>query len=467
MTEHNSTTSVITEKTDDRAERLGREPVFKLLISFSLPAIIGMTASSLYNIIDRVFIGNGVGPLAISGLALTLPIMTLTAAFGAMIGAGASAMVSIRLGQQRKDDATNILGNTLILNFIIGLFITIAGLIFLDPILYAFGASDDTIPYARDFTQIILLANLFNHNFIGLNNVMRASGYPGKAMWSSILTVAINIILAPVFIFVFDWGIRGAAIATAIAQLAGFCWVMLHFLNKNSFLHFKKGYYRLKKRIVKDILSIGMAPLLMNATASLVAVLVNTSLVKYGGNNGDLAVGAYGIIGSIAMLFIMIVMGINMGMQPIAGYNFGAKKPERVMEVYKLSIIWATVITTIGFILAMAFPYKIVSAFTTDSQMRELSTNAMKLVFLAFPLVGFQVVTSNLFQSIGKAGTAIFLSLSRQLIFLLPAILILPSFLGTNGVWIALPVGDTLAFIVTIVVILTQKNKLFTSKPSL
>lgn len=467
MTEHNSTTSVISEKADDRAERLGREPVFKLLISFSLPAIIGMTASSLYNIIDRVFIGNGVGPLAISGLALTLPIMTLTAAFGAMIGAGASAMVSIRLGQQRKDDATNILGNTLILNFIIGLFITIAGLIFLDPILYAFGASDDTIPYARDFTQIILLANLFNHNFIGLNNVMRASGYPGKAMWSSILTVAINLILAPVFIFVFDWGIRGAAIATAIAQLAGFCWVMLHFLNKNSFLHFKKGYYRLKKRIVKDILSIGMAPLLMNATASLVAVLVNTSLVKYGGNNGDLAVGAYGIIGSIAMLFIMVVMGINMGMQPIAGYNFGAKKPERVMEVYKLSIIWATVITTIGFILAMAFPYKIVSAFTTDSQMRELSTNAMKLVFLAFPLVGFQVVTSNLFQSIGKAGTAIFLSLSRQLIFLLPAILILPTFLGTNGVWIALPVGDTLAFIVTVVVILTQKNKLFISKPSL
>lgn len=467
MTEHNSTTSVISEKADDRAERLGREPVFKLLISFSLPAIIGMTASSLYNIIDRVFIGNGVGPLAISGLALTLPIMTLTAAFGAMIGAGASAMVSIRLGQQRKDDATNILGNTLILNFIIGLFITIAGLIFLDPILYAFGASDDTIPYARDFTQIILLANLFNHNFIGLNNVMRASGYPGKAMWSSILTVVINLILAPVFIFVFDWGIRGAAIATAIAQLAGFCWVMLHFLNKNSFLHFKKGYYRLKKRIVKDILSIGMAPLLMNATASLVAVLVNTSLVKYGGNNGDLAVGAYGIIGSIAMLFIMVVMGINMGMQPIAGYNFGAKKPERVMEVYKLSIIWATVITTIGFILAMAFPYKIVSAFTTDSQMRELSTNAMKLVFLAFPLVGFQVVTSNLFQSIGKAGTAIFLSLSRQLIFLLPAILILPTFLGTNGVWIALPVGDTLAFIVTVVVILTQKNKLFISKPSL
>jgi len=466
MTEHNSTTSVISEKADDRAERLGREPVSKLLLSFSLPAIIGMTASSLYNIIDRVFIGNGVGPLAISGLALTLPIMTLTAAFGAMIGAGASAMVSIRLGQQRKDDATNILGNTLILNFIIGLFITITGLIFLDPILYAFGASDETIPYARDFTQIILLANLFNHNFIGLNNVMRASGYPGKAMWSSILTVAINLVLAPVFIFVFDWGIRGAAIATAIAQLAGFCWVMIHFLNKNSFLHFKKGYYKLKKRIVKDILSIGMAPLLMNATASLVAVLVNTSLVKYGGSNGDLAVGSYGIIGSIAMLFIMVVMGINMGMQPIAGFNFGAEKPDRVMKVYKLSIIWATVITSIGFILAMAFPYKIVSAFTTDFQMRELSTNAMKLVFLAFPLVGFQVVTSNLFQSIGKARTAIFLSLSRQLIFLLPGILILPHFFGTNGVWIALPLGDTLAFIVTVVVILNQKNKLFNAKLS-
>src|SRR5574344_482909 len=265
-----TTISAPTVSKSHNADRLGVEPVGKLLLHYSMPAIIGMTASSLYNIIDRAFIGNGVGPLAISGLALTLPIMNLTAAFGAMIGAGASTMVSIRLGQQKKTDATHILGNTLLLNFIIGLTITILGLIFLEQILFAFGASEATMPYARDFMQIILLANLFNHNFIGLNNVMRASGYPKKAMWSSLITVVINLGLAPLFIFVFGWGIRGAALDTAIAQLIGFVWVLLHFLNKNSFLHFQWGYFHLSKRIVGDILSIGLSPFLMNLTASLI-----------------------------------------------------------------------------------------------------------------------------------------------------------------------------------------------------
>lgn len=449
---------------NDHASRLGIEPVGRLLWEYSLPAIIGMTASSLYNVIDRAFIGNGVGPLAISGLALTLPIMSLTVAFGAMIGSGASAMVSIRLGQQRKTDATHILGNTLILNFIIGLVITIMGLIFVEPILYAFGASESTLPYAKDFIQIIFIANLFNHNFIGLNNVMRASGYPKKAMWSSLLTVIVNLCLAPIFIFVFHWGIRGAAIATAIAQVSGFIWVIMHFINTSSYIHFQKGYFKLKKRIVGDILSIGMSPFLMNLCASLIAVVINKSLISYGGNQGDLAIGAYGIVGSVAMLFLMIVIGLNMGMQPIAGFNFGARKNDRVLHVYKLSVIVATCITSFGFLMAMIMPETIVSIFTSDETMRTITVKAMRIVLCVFPFVGFQVVTSNFFQSIGKAKLAIFLSLSRQLIFLLPGIFIIPLFLGMTGVWVAIPIGDGLAALVALAVILNQRKKLFSQQ---
>lgn len=462
-----STSTAISSPTDNKsnyADRLGVEPVGKLLWHYSTPAIIGMAASSLYNIIDRAFIGNGVGPLAISGLALTLPIMNLTAAFGAMIGAGASTMVSIRLGQQRKSDATHILGNTLLLNFIIGLAITVLGLIFLEPILFAFGASKATMPYARDFMQIILLANLFNHNFIGLNNVMRASGYPQKAMWSSLITVLVNLGLAPLFIFVFGWGIRGAALATAIAQLVGFAWVLLHFLNKNSFIHFQQGFFHLSRRIVGDILSIGLSPFLMNLTASLITVVVNKSLAAYGGDMGDLSIGAYGIVGSIAMLFIMVVFGLNMGMQPIAGYNFGAKQYDRVMSVYKRTLLIGSIITVFGFALAMLIPKTIVGIFTNDATLTEIAVGALRIILLAFPVVGFQVVTTYFFQSIGKAKMAIFLSLSRQLIFLLPGLFIFPAFFGVNGVWMAMPVGDAIASLLTLVVILWHRKKLMGAK---
>lgn len=445
---------------NDRTNRLGFEAIGKLLLSYSLPAIIGMTASSLYNVIDRMFIGNGVGPLAISGLALTMPLMNLTAAFGSLIGAGASAMVSIRLGQQRKADATNILGNTLILNLILGFSVTILGLIFLDPLLRLFGASDVTIPYARDFMQIILVANIFNHNFIGLNNVMRASGYPKKAMWSSILTVAVNLCLAPIFIFVFHWGIRGAAFATSIAQVCGFIWVISHFMNKGSYLHFEKGSFKLKKRIVRDIISIGMSPFLMNAFGCLVAIIINTSIIKYGGAQGDLGVGAYGIANSIAFIFVMIVMGLNLGMQPIAGYNFGAKKNDRVKRVYKLTVVAATFVTTFGFLISVLFPSSIVSAFTSDKEMRELSKETLKFVMMMFPIIGFQMVTSNFFQSIGKAKLSILLSLSRQLIFLIPSLLIFPRFFGLNGVWYALPASDFSAIIVTLFVVIWQFKKI-------
>lgn len=449
---------------NDRTNILGFEKVGKLLLKYSLPAIIGMTATSLYNVIDRMFIGNGVGPLAISGLAITMPIMNLTAAFGALIGAGASTMVSIRLGQQRKNDATLILGNALILNFILGLFITVTGLIFLDPLLKAFGASEATLPYARSFMQIILLANLFNHNFIGLNNVMRASGYPQKAMWSSILTVMVNLCLAPLFIFVFKWGIRGAATATAISQFTGFWWVMAHFINKGSFIHFQKGYFRLKRRIVLDIFSIGMSPFLMNVCSCIVAIIINKSMITYGGSLGDLAVGAYGIANSIAFLFVMIVMGLNMGMQPISGYNYGARKNDRVKKVYKLTVIAGISITTFGFILSTLFPGTIVSAFTNNAQMTGLSKIALRFVMMVFPIVGFQMVTSNFFQSIGKAKLSIFLSLSRQLIFLIPGLLIFPHFFGLKGVWISLPVADFSASLVTLSVLTFQFKRIFHRK---
>ena len=444
------------------ANRLGTESIGKLLWIYSLPAIIGMTASSLYSVIDRIFIGNGVGPYAIAGLALTMPLMNLIIAFGAMIGAGSSTMISIRLGQKRHNEATNILGNALILNIIISLVITVFGLIFLDPILRAFGASTETLPYAKDFMQIILIANLFNTNFFGLNNIMRASGYPKKAMWSTLITVIINICLAPVFIFVFNWGIRGAASATAIAQFVGFLWVVAHFMNKTSFIHFKAGYFKLRMNVVKDILSIGISPFMMNLGASMVAMIVNISLVKYGGDrmNSDMAIGAFGIVNSVALLFIMTTLGLTMGMQPIVGYNYGAKQNRRAFQAYKTTAIIATAITTTGFALAMFIPKQLASLFTHDPELIRQSVIAMRIIFLLFPIVGFQMVTSNLYQSVGKAHLAIILSLSRQFLFLVPLLFFFPKIWGLNGIWYASPVGDFLASIVTLIILATQFKKI-------
>jgi len=446
----------------DKAARLGTDPVGKLLLHYSLPAILGMTVSSLYSVIDRIFIGNGVGPYAISGLALTMPMMNLMMAFGAMIGAGASAMISIRLGQKRIQDATNILGNTLILNFIIGFLLMVFGLIFLDDILIAFGASAKTLPYARDFMQIVLLSSLFSSNFYGLNNVMRATGYPKKAMYSSMFSVGVNLCLAPVFIFVFHWGIRGAALATAIAQFCGFIWVFSHFLNKKHFIHFQQGYFKLKKRVIQDILSIGMSPFLMNVGASVVAMIINMSLHKYGGGGerSDMAIGAFGIVNAVAILFIMVTLGLTMGMQPIVGYNYGAKQNHRAFRAYKLTAIAAVLVTTTGFAIAMFIPRQLASLFTSDQDLINQSVIALRTVLLVFPFVGFQIVTTSFFQSVGKAYLAIILSLSRQLLFLIPFVLIFPHYWGLHGVWMASPAGDFLATAITITLIATQWKKI-------
>ena len=425
---------------------LGTEKIGKLLMQYAIPAIIAMTASSLYNMVDSIFIGHGVGALAISGLALTFPLMNLGAAFGSLVGVGASTLISVKLGQKDYGTAQKILGNVLILNLIIGISFTLLVLPFLDPILYFFGGSDETVKYAREFMQIILLGNVVTHLYLGLNAVLRASGHPQKAMIATITTVVINVLLAPLFIFVFDWGIRGAAAATVCAQLIALLWQFHFFSRKDELIRLQKGIYRLERKIVTDSLAIGMAPFLMNMASCFIVILINQGLKKYG---GDLAIGAFGIVNRIVFVFIMIVLGLNQGMQPIAGYNFGAKLYPRVTRVLKETIRYATVITTIGFLIGMFIPEMVSAIFTSDPELIAISSKGFRLVVLFFPIVGFQMVASNFFQSIGMANKAIFLSLTRQMLFLVPCLLILPRYYGQLGVWVSMPVADLAASVVS------------------
>jgi len=440
---------------------LGTEKVSKLLRQYAVPAIIAMTASSLYNMVDSIFIGHGVGKFAIAGLALTFPMMNLGAAFGALVGVGASATISMLLGQKNYEMAQKVLGNVVTLNIIIGLVYTIVFLIFLDPILYFFGASENTIGYARDYMKVILYGNIITHMYLGLNAVMRSAGLPRKAMMATIYTVIINTLLDPLFIYVFDWGIKGAAWATIIAQTSALIWITRIFSDKNLVIHFKRGIYKLRSRIVKDVISIGMSPFFMNTAACLIVILINQGLQRHG---GDLAIGAYGIVNRISFVFVMIVMGLNQGMQPIAGYNFGARQFNRVDKVLKLTIFCATAIMTLGFVVAELFPRQLVMIFTTDEELIQHSISGMRIVFMMFPIIGFQMVTSNFFQSVGMAGKAIFLSLTRQLLFLLPCLLILPDFFQTNGIWMSMPVADALSSIVSFFMLYSQIRKFKTAE---
>ena len=444
------------------ALELGTERIRKLLVQYAVPAIIAMTASSLYNMVDSIFIGQGCGPLAISGLALTFPLMNLSAAFGAMVGVGASTLISMRLGQRDYDTARTVLGNVVVLNTIIGLLFAVVMLLFLDPVLYFFGASEATLPYAREYMEIILLGNVVTHMYLGLNAVMRAAGHPRKSMYATIITVILNSVLDPIFIFGFDWGIRGAAIATILAQIVSLMWQLRFLSNRNELLHFQRGIYRLKRRIVSNILSIGMAPFLMNLAACFITILINRSFKEHG---GDLMIGAYGITNRVAFLFVMIVMGLNQGMQPIAGYNYGARQFDRVLRVLRLTLYGATILSIGAFLLGEFLPRAAVSLFTTDEELIGLAVTGMRLSFLMFPLVGFQMVATNFFQSLGMASKAIFLSLSRQLLFLMPALLLLPSLFAWGGlesswgVWCALPLSDLIAAIVTLVMLIKQLRK--------
>lgn len=456
-------TEMETKVDASRSASLGTAPVASLLAQYALPAIVAMIASSLYNIVDRIFIGNGVGPYAIAGLSIAMPIMNLTTAFGSMLGVGSSTLISIRLGQKRREEAQQVLGTTLLLNILVGLAVCVCGLIWLEPILRLFGASEQVLPYAKEFMQIILIANVFNHNFLGFNAVMRATGYPRKAMLSTFITVLVNLVLAPIFIFAFDWGIRGAALATACAQFTGFVWVMIHFCSKRHDIHFEWKYIRLRLKVIGGIISIGSSNFLMHACTCLMVIILNSSLVHYGGAEGDMAIAAYGICNSVVMLFLMVVIGLNQGMQPIVGYNFGARLNARMMRAYQLTIVVASVVTTAGFLIGELFPRTIVSLFTNDETLIRLSTTCLRTILISFPVVGFQMVTTTFFQSVGKAAWSIFLSLSRQLIFLIPGLIILPRIFGFPGVWAALPTGDILASMLTLIVI-ALKIKQFSPK---
>lgn len=423
---------------------LGTENIGKLLKQYAAPAIIAMTATSLYNITDSIFIGHGVGDLALSGLTVSFPLMNLAAAFGSLVGVGASTLLSIRIGQKDYTSANNILGNVLVLNLIMGIAFSILTLLFLDPLLTFFGASSNTLPYARDFMQVILLGNVVTHMYLGLNAILRSIGSPRKAMMATIWTVIINLILNPLFIFGFKWGIQGSALATIISQVIVLAWQFQIFNNKDFFIHWQKGIYKLRKKIVKDALSIGMAPFLMNAAACLIVILINRQLYEHG---KDLALGAYGIVNRISFLFIMVVMGLNQGMQPIAGYNFGAKRHDRVQAVLKKTILYATLIMTVGFAFVELFPEKAASIFTTEQKLIDVAVPGLRWVFLTFPMIGFQIVTSSFFQSIGKSTKAIILSLTRQIIFLVPCLLIFPGIWGINGVWISITISDALSVV--------------------
>jgi len=426
---------------------LGTEKIGKLLKQYALPAIIAQTASSLYNMVDSIFIGQGVGPLAISGLAVTFPLMNLSTAFGTLVGAGAATMLSVLLGQKNYKAANKVLGNVVSLNIIIGLVFMAIALIFIDPILYFFGASENTLPYAKEYISIILIGNVVTHLYFGLNAAMRSSGNPKKAMGLTIFTVVFNTVLDPIFIFVLDMGIAGAAWATVIAQTIAMLVVLHHFNDKTRPFHFEKGILRLDMRVAKDSLSIGMGPFLMNAAACLVTLFINQQLRKY---SGDLGIGAYGICNRFIFMFIMICMGLNQGMQPIAGYNYGARQYSRVKEVFWKTAKLAMVMTTLCFIFGMFFPEAAVGIFTHDKELVELSAKALRINVLVFPIVGFQMIATNFFQSLGMVRKSVILSLSRQILFLLPLLYALPLWFGANGVWMSFPISDALATLLTV-----------------
>ena len=437
----------------------------RLLLNYSIPAVASMTVASVYNIIDRIFIGQWVGPLAIAGLALTFPLMNLAIAFGSLVGSGASTMISIKLGEQQINSASRFLGNAVVINIILGILLTVLGLWFLDPILYAFGASPDTIPYARDFMKVIFYGNIFSCTFFSLNNILRAKGYPKKAMIITIGTVIINLLLAPIFIYYFQWGIKGVAWATVISQIIGAIVVVSHYFDKNNTLYFQRRFLKLKSSIIGRIFEMGMSSFVINFCASIVVVILNYSLKSYG---GDLAIAAFGIINSIGGLIFMLIFGFNLGMQPIVGYNYGAKQYDRVLRTLRYGLVIGTCVSTFGFLLGEIFPWYLARAFTSHQTLIDLTMQGMRIVVITFPIIGGQIVATSFFQAVGMPKVSIFLSMSRQLLLLIPALLFLPHFFDLQGVWIALPVSDVISCLLTAAVLLyhyrNMKRKIVNKK---
>ena len=447
---------------------LGTDSLSRLLFRYALPAIIAQVAASLYNIVDSIFIGQGVGPLAISGLALTMPMMNLTAAFGAMIGAGSAALTSIRLGQGNKPAAERILGNVVLLNGALGGVLMAFGLLYLDELLYFFGASDQTLPYAREYMRIILYGNVITHLFHGLNCMLRVAGYPNKAMNITIIAVVLNAILDAVFILWLKWGIAGSAWATVIAQMLAVVVQWVHFSDVKSFLRFRSGAFRLRWDIIKNIITVGMAPFMIQSCACVVVILVNNTLGEYG---GDLSIGAYGIANRVAFLFTMVVMGFTQGMQPIVGYNYGARAYDRVLKTLWMTVGWSVATTPHGFLVCELFPHQVVRMFVSEdgsgsaTELIEASARGLRILVLMLPLVGFNIVAGNLFQHIGKPKRAILLSVSRQMLFLVPLIYFLPRYMAADGVWYSIPIADLLSTLLAALLLFQQIRK-FTQSPS-
>ena len=441
----------------EKQERLGKERLGKLLADFALPAIIAMTATSLYNMVDSIFIGQAIGPLGLAGLTVTFPLMNLSGAFGAMVGVGAGSLIAVKIGQREVETAEHTLGNVVLLNVVIGILFAIVTLAFLEPILRFFGASDNSLPYAYEYMQVLLFGNVLTHLYLGLNEVVRSSGYPSKAMAATLTAVFINILFDYVFIVLLGWGIKGAAFATLLAQLVAFCVVFSHLANPKSFLHFKRGIFGWQPKIIKAILGIGLSPFCTNCCACLVVLLMNNSLLSYGGDN---YISAYGIVNRICFVFVMVTQGICQGMQPIAGFNYGAGLFRRSLRVYKYAVIGGMAIMTVGFLVAEICPGFVAGLFTSDAELTAVTVHALRIVLAAFFIVGFQIVTAGFMMALGKAPQAIIMSMSRQLLCLVPLIVILPHFFGVDGVWYAMPASDVFATLVAIALSYRQVRKL-------
>lgn len=448
----------------DNSKQLGEMKVLNLLIKFSIPAIVGMLVNALYNVVDRIFIGHGVGSQGIAGITIAFPVMLVMMAFSVLIGIGANSLVSIRLGQDRKEEAEGIFGNAITLLILSSLALSIIGLVFLDPLLRLLGASEQIMPYARDYLQIILIGGVFQSIGMGMNNFIRSEGNPKIAMYTMLIGALINTVLDPIFIFVFHWGMKGAAFATILAQLVSAIWVFMYFLQGKSLLKIRHKNLILKSSVVNGIVALGLAPFAMQIAASVQNLIMNTSLVSYG---GDIAISGMGVVNSIITLMIMPLFGINQGVQPIIGYNYGAKKYDRVKEAYKLAVIFATVIVVIGWIVTRLFPEQLVYLFNSkDEELISFGTMAIKRFMMFLPVVGFQIISSNYFQAIGKPTHSALLGLSRQVLILIPALIILPKFFGIEGVLSAGPLADIVSTVITGIFIFIEMKRLDSSHES-
>ena len=442
-----------------RTTELGIAPVNKLLFQYAMPAIIAMTATSLYNIVDSIYIGHGCGALALGALTVAKPFMDICAAFGSLVGVGASSLLAIYLGEKDYEKANRVLGNVIVLNVLLSALVMAVGLIWLDPILYAFGASVDTITYAHEYMEIILYGNILTHIYFGLNAMLRSAGHPRFSMTATIVAVVVNIILDPLFIFGMEMGVRGAALATVISQGIAVFWQFTKFMNKNELVRFHRGIWRLNKEITFRALAIGMSPFLYNIAHCFVVIIINNQLKNFG---GDMAIASYGVINRLTFVFAMMVMGLNQGMQPIAGYNYGAKKYDRMLESFYLTCLYATGVMGSVFFLGEFCPQIVTRMFTHDPVLVALTIKPMRIICSTMLIIGFQMVTGNLFTSIGKAGKAIFLSLTRQVLYLIPLVLWMPTLFAESidGVWWAIPASDTLSAVTAVVILLLSRRSL-------